>query len=226
MTGPPPPIGFIYENMGIDQPYPTGYDLSYGPGSAFMPQPHNLPVETKTSDSDSSSSSSSSGDEYELPASTAQHQQYHFSDDLLGGCWQHCSASGPFPAGMVRAGVDADGSPIFAGRAFHEGEMLPAKVIPAQNAAYICWGGEEIMKEEFEVLRAGDFVWEFATGGVVPEGAVKIGATVDGEPLYMGRALHAGTQTPGKVHSSHGCLYIPFGGAEISYAEYEVLCLK
>lgn len=156
-------------------------------------------------------------------------KQKHTSNpipSLPGGCWQHCNVEGPFPTNMVRAGVDADGSVIFAGRAFHEGEMIPAKVIPSKNACYICFGGEEILKEDFEVLRQGDFVWEFAANGVVPEGAVKMGATVDGEPLYMGRALHCGTQTPGKVHSSHGCLYIPFEGAEISHAEYEVLCLK
>jgi hypothetical protein len=42
----------------------------------------------------------------------------------------------------------------------------------------------------------------------------------------MGRALHQGTQTPGKVQPSHGCLYIPFEGAEIPIQEYEVLCIK
>ncbi|XP_058459864.1 natterin-4-like isoform X2 [Malaya genurostris] len=145
---------------------------------------------------------------------------------MTGGCWQHVQFGGPYPTNMVRAGVDADGAIIYVGRAFHEGEMVPAKVIPSKNAAFICYGGEEILKEDFEVLRSGDFVWEFASNGVVPENAVKIGATVDGEPLYTGRALYCGTQTPGKVHSSHGCLYIPFEGSEVSCAEYEVLCLK
>jgi hypothetical protein len=31
---------------------------------------------------------------------------------------------------MVRGGIDSDGDPIFVGRAFHEGDMIPAKVIP------------------------------------------------------------------------------------------------
>lgn len=26
------------------------------------------------------------------------------------------------------------------------------------------------MKDDFEILRTGDFVWEFCTGGTVPEG--------------------------------------------------------
>lgn len=71
---------------------------------------------------------------------------------------------------MVRAGVDSDGSPIFAGRAFHEGDMIPAKVLPSKNAAYVSWGGEEHAKDDFEVLRSGDFVWEFASNGDIPEG--------------------------------------------------------
>lgn len=104
--------------------------------------------------------------------------------------------------------------------------MLPAKVIPDKQLAYVSFNGEEIEKNEFEVLRSGDFVWEFATHGEVPAGAIEIGRTVDGEPLYMGRCLHEGTQTPGKVQVSHGCLYIPFNGEEIRVNEYEVLVLK
>lgn len=62
--------------------------------------------------------------------------------------------------------------------------------------------------------------------GTIPSGAIMIGKTMDGEPLYMGRCLYEGTQTPGKVQESHGCLYIPFNGEEISVTEYEVLVLK
>lgn len=82
------------------------------------------------------------------------------------------------------------------------------------------------MKQDFEVLRQGAFVWEFAANGAVPEGAVEIGMTQDGEKLFMGRALYCGSQTPGKVHPSHGCLYIPFEGAEVNLTDYEVLCIK
>ncbi|KAG5667895.1 hypothetical protein PVAND_015861 [Polypedilum vanderplanki] len=145
---------------------------------------------------------------------------------MVGASWQYCNAAGPFPDKMVRGGIDSDGSVIYIGRAFHNGDMIPAKVIPDKNMAYVAYGGEEIEKEDFEVLRAGDFVWEFCTGGAVPEGAVTCGQTADGEVLYVGRCLYSGTQTPGKVHPSHNCLYIPFEGAEISIPEYEVLCIK
>lgn len=66
--------------------------------------------------------------------------------------------------------------------------------------------GDEISKEEFEVLRQGQFVWDFSANGEVPEGAIDVGKTIDGETLYMGRAIHQGGQTPGKVQPSHNCL--------------------
>uniref|UniRef100_A0A182Q766 Uncharacterized protein n=1 Tax=Anopheles farauti TaxID=69004 RepID=A0A182Q766_9DIPT len=156
-----------------------------------------------------------------------------FSPDSLhsiimsgAGCWQHCNINGPFPPNMVRAGVDSDGEVIYVGRAFHEGEMIPAKVIPTKNVAFLCYGGEEVLKEDFEVLRHGAFVWEYASNGSVPETAVRIGQTAEGEPLYMGRAIYNGSQTPGKVHPSHGCCYLPFDGAEVSVTDYEVMCVR
>lgn len=55
-------------------------------------------------------------------------------------------------------GTDVDGDEIYAGRAPHEGDILPAKVIPNKNACYVSWGGEEIVKDQFEVT-----IWVFKT---------------------------------------------------------------
>ncbi len=41
---------------------------------------------------------------------------------------------------MVRAGVDADNEIIYVGRAFHAGNMIPAKVVPAKGTAFISYG--------------------------------------------------------------------------------------
>jgi len=57
---------------------------------------------------------------------------------------------------------------------------------------------------------------------MVPDGAVPAGQYGD-EQLFIGRAFHEGSLTVGKLHPSHGVLYIPFGGAEISCPNYEVL---
>lgn len=126
----------------------------------------------------------------------------------------------------MRAGRDADGSPIYVGRAFHAGDMLPAKVIPNLGVAFVSHSGQELTLVEYEILRTGEFVWEFALNGEIPQGAVEAGRTLDGEKLYFGRAIHEGTQTPGKVQASHGCLYIPFNGEEVALTEYEVLVVK
>lgn len=98
--------------------------------------------------------------------------------------------------------------------------------VPNTDIITIFLAGEEVLKEDVEVLRQGAFVWEFASNGSIPEGAIDIGMTKEGEKLYMGRALYLGTQTPGKVHPSHGCLYMPFDGTEVVLQEYEVLCIK
>lgn len=146
---------------------------------------------------------------------------------IVGFLWQRSSIYSEFPYnGAVRAGVDQDGTQIFVGRAYHEGDIIPCKIIPEKQACYIAYGGEEILKNEFEVLRTGELSWQFATNGDIPPGALEIGRTTDGEPLYAGRCMWEGSQTPGKVQPSHGCLYFPFNGQEISVKEYEVLVLQ
>lgn len=75
----------------------------------------------------------------------------------------------------IRAGRDADGCNIYVGRAFHENDLLPAKVIPDKQLAFVSFDGCEFPKTEFEVLRSGDFVWEFATNGEIPMNAIPIG---------------------------------------------------
>ncbi|CAG9135334.1 unnamed protein product [Plutella xylostella] len=160
-----------------------------------------------------------------------------------------------FPQGAVSAGVDADGSEIYVGRAQHEGDLLTAKVIPAKSAAYVSFNGAEVFKDDVEhmgdlltakvipaksaayvsfngaevfkddveLLVAGMLSWQPCDNGAVPQGAISAGTTADGETLYVGRVLHDGCITPGKVHQSHGCVYYPFNGEEMSSKEYEVL---
>ncbi|XP_043478942.1 natterin-3-like [Leptopilina heterotoma] len=139
--------------------------------------------------------------------------------------WLRRSAGTPVPHTAVEGGRDVDGSSIYVGRAFHEGDMIPAKVIPDKNVAYVAWGGQEHPKSSYEVLCQGEFSWEFCGNGRIPEDAVVGGQTSEGEPLYIGRVIHKGSQTIGKVQGSHGVLYIPFDGEELSFNDYEVLVL-
>jgi len=137
--------------------------------------------------------------------------------------WTHTSAHAPLPVGAIFVGNDTDGSPMYVGRCFHNADQLPAKVIPSKNVAYVSFDGQEIAKYSYEVLCNGNVQWIHSGHGQVPPNAVPGGRTSSGETLYIGRAWHAGALTPGKVHPSHGNLYIPYNGGEVAHGSYEIL---
>ncbi|XP_063699510.1 uncharacterized protein LOC134830077 isoform X2 [Culicoides brevitarsis] len=137
--------------------------------------------------------------------------------------WVPSSQYQGVPGNAVIAGNDQDGSPIYVGRARHAGDLVVAKVLPSKQAAYVAYNGQEIFVPNFEVLVGDGFQWVGSGNGHTPDNAVIAGHTINGEPLYVGRAHHEGSLTPGKIHKSHGCLYIPFGGVEHSIRSYEVL---
>jgi len=140
--------------------------------------------------------------------------------------WVQSSPYAPLPPFAVIGGHDCDGAPIYVGRAYHEGDNLPAKVVPSKGTAYIAWGGQEHQKSHYEILVGQGYGWVPCAGGSVPPNAVRSGMTRSGEPLYVGRGHHANSLCVGKIHPSHGCLYIPFGGQEIRVNTYEVLVLE
>jgi hypothetical protein len=61
------------------------------------------------------------------------------------------SAGAPVIPGAVLGGNDSDGSPIYIGRTWHEGEQCVVKVIPSKQIGYISFNGQEIPKYQFEV---------------------------------------------------------------------------
>ncbi|GAB1863071.1 hypothetical protein CAJAP_04150 [Camponotus japonicus] len=124
---------------------------------------------------------------------------------------------------LISIGRDMDGTNLVVGRAMHQGDMLPAKVKPDHGVAYVCYGGVEYTKHDFEVLMPAHFNWIRSSHGHVPEHAVEAGRTTSGEMLYVGRTFHNGIPCVGKVQRSHGVMYIPFDGKEIPCREYEVL---
>ncbi|XP_043284383.1 natterin-3-like [Venturia canescens] len=125
--------------------------------------------------------------------------------------------------GMITAGRDHDGSNLVVGRAHHQGDLLPAKAKPEHGVAYVAYGGREHTKHDFEILMPAEFKWVPSRHGQVQPGAVEAGRTSSGELLYVGRCFRNGVPAVGKIQPSHGCLYIPYNGEEISYREYEVL---
>ncbi|KAK0075842.1 hypothetical protein PV325_006245, partial [Microctonus aethiopoides] len=125
--------------------------------------------------------------------------------------------------GMITVGRDEDGAQLVVARARHHGDTLPAKGKPEHGVAYVAYGGAEVMKHDFEILMPAEFHWIPSRNGQVPPGAIEGGRTNSGETLFIGRTYHHGTPVIGKIHPSHGNLYIAYNGQEIPYKEYEVL---
>ena len=65
--------------------------------------------------------------------------------------WISTTSKAALPNNAVLAGRDTDGSPIYVGRSTHGADLIPAKVIPSKQIAYISHGGSEISKHSFEV---------------------------------------------------------------------------
>lgn len=63
-----------------------------------------------------------------------------------------------------------------------------AKVLPSKEACYVSYDGEEILKENFDVLCHGNMAWVHCMPVTrsVPPFAVTAGLTAAGEPLYVG----------------------------------------
>lgn len=119
-----------------------------------------------------------------------------------------------------------DGSPLWVIRAWHNGDLIPGKFSIRHNAASIMYSGKEIGVQNIEVLvaRPENLRWIPASNGNIPPGAIPGGRTSSGETLYVGRARHQLSITPGKVHPSHNSCYISFAGSEVAYKIYDVLC--
>lgn len=136
-------------------------------------------------------------------------------------CWVAASG-GNVPPRAFPGGED-QGEPIYIIRANYEGGLIPGKLLTSHGVGYIPWGGNENPVSEYEVLCDFNGTWVPSSGGNIPPGAVPAGQSEDGEPLYVGRVLHEGALTVGKVQASHGVLYIPYGGQEQSFQDYEIL---
>ena len=65
--------------------------------------------------------------------------------------------------------------------------------------------------------------WVPTSGSHIPLHAVYGGNDSTGETLYIGRSKHDEDIIPGKVVPSHQCCYVPWGGEENRYGQYEIL---
>lgn len=59
-----------------------------------------------------------------------------------------------FPRDAVRGGVHKDNTPIYVGRAYLNGDLIPCKVVPSERAAYVSWSCREFPRYHFEVNKS------------------------------------------------------------------------
>lgn len=65
--------------------------------------------------------------------------------------WIPSSIGNTIPPNALLGGRDSDGSPIYVGRSTFQGDELPCKIVPNQNAAYVSYDGAEHLVERFDV---------------------------------------------------------------------------
>uniref|UniRef100_A0A1I8NZK1 Farnesoic acid O-methyl transferase domain-containing protein n=1 Tax=Stomoxys calcitrans TaxID=35570 RepID=A0A1I8NZK1_STOCA len=130
------------------------------------------------------------------------------------------ATNGTIPPNAVSGGRDGH-EQLYIARARHAADLIPGKLHPSHGCCYVAFGGEEHSHRQYEVLCNSYGRW-IPFNGRLPPNALLGGNTANGEPLYISRVHHDGAITIGKFHPSHGNCYIPYGGKEIAFRDFEI----
>uniref|UniRef100_A0A1I8PH48 Farnesoic acid O-methyl transferase domain-containing protein n=1 Tax=Stomoxys calcitrans TaxID=35570 RepID=A0A1I8PH48_STOCA len=128
------------------------------------------------------------------------------------------ASHGEVPPNATVGGYDNRES-LYIARARHNNELIPGKLQPSRGCCLISRCLLEHRRRHYEVLCNSDGHWE-TWRGVVPPNAIPGGYGTFGETLYIGRAAHLGTLTPGKI--LNGVCFIPFFFREVPYFVFEI----
>ncbi|XP_055600625.1 uncharacterized protein LOC129749618 [Uranotaenia lowii] len=128
------------------------------------------------------------------------------------------------------AGISENGEPLFIGRVRHEGKYIYGKVQRSHGVCYISHGKREMGFKEYEVFSAmPDPTFQYHEWvsnedvETVPPKAIVGGMNQDGY-LYIGRAKHRNSLTPGSVCPRANICHIAWGSDEHPKSKYEYLC--
>ncbi|KAJ2709198.1 hypothetical protein H4R19_004374 [Coemansia spiralis] len=140
------------------------------------------------------------------------------------------AVDGHIPPNAVQGGAEADGSPLFVARVAYKGGLHPAKVGHHLGAGgcNLGWGHKEIAVNEYQVLcgDASQLRWVRQQGALQVQGFVPFpaGHEETGEPLYIAKTQHEGSQQLGKCapHIKKGMSF-PYGHRERTTDVYMVL---
>ncbi|KAF5296192.1 hypothetical protein FQA39_LY12646 [Lamprigera yunnana] len=121
-----------------------------------------------------------------------------YGSNTCSSCWVSASGGNVPPHAFV-GGKDLSGEPLYVVRCNFEGGLIPGKLVQSHGTAYVPWGGNENSVADYEVLCEFGGRWVACSEGNIPPNALTAGQSEDGEPLYVGRVMHDGCITIGKV---------------------------
>lgn len=139
------------------------------------------------------------------------------------------ASSGESVPGAIVGGSAEDGAELHIIRVEHKSELAVGKLHLGHSHAYVAYFGKEHSHEDYEVLaNPGDveLEWVSACSGEVPTGAVVGGRCGQDTPIYVARCHHEQDIVPAKLVVRCEGAFVPWGGEEHHYKEYEVLCVK
>ncbi|KAJ2792984.1 hypothetical protein H4S07_007184, partial [Coemansia furcata] len=141
------------------------------------------------------------------------------------------ASDGHIPPNPVQGGIEDDGKPLFVARAIYKGGLHPGKAGQhlGGGGCAIGYGGKEVGVSEYQVLcgDASKLRWSAQDGILNLEDCVPYpaGHEESGEPLYIAKTLHDGSQQLGKcaMHLKRGMSF-PYGRKEVLAEKYMILC--
>lgn len=139
------------------------------------------------------------------------------------------SSGGENVEDAIIAGTSSDGNDVCIIRAKVGDELAIGKLQNGQENGHIPYnGGEESVTDYQVLINPGnvELEWVSASDGDVPLGGVVGGTDAEGGPMFIVRCSHEDQTIPGKLVIPFKTAYIPWGGSEHAYTEYEVLCVK
>jgi Protein of unknown function (DUF3421) len=123
--------------------------------------------------------------------------------------------NGFVPQDAIRAGTDADGTPLYICLAVFNGGSFPGKLHSSFGGCNISYAGVEHTISSYFVLRP-DWLG-------IPNFDFPAGTDTDGSPLHVCRAFSGGGLYPGKMRSTWSTCNFGLSGKEQSSGVFEVL---
>lgn len=149
--------------------------------------------------------------------------------EFAGGCWILARDKSKPPPGAFEGGyntVYGSKTKIYILRTKIGGALVPGKLDDLISKGYVGFNNREYYANDYEVLVDFKGAWVSTSDDKIPPNALKAGYAVDGETLYIGRAMHDGNLLVGKVQKSNKSVRVTYNSTEIPYNKYEILTIN